>query len=56
MVEVLPMKVGLIPTVQFIRGMAMDHGCRHPGMPNSLKNCVSRTKFVSGDSSVCFNL
>lgn len=40
MVEILAMKQGLTNETKFIRGMVMDHGCRHPDMPTSLKDCV----------------
>nr|XP_027201279.1 T-complex protein 1 subunit zeta-like [Dermatophagoides pteronyssinus] len=47
MVEVLPIKVGTDPEVEFFRGMVMDHGCRHPAMPTSLENCFVLTCNVS---------
>eukprot|EP01054_Gregarina_sp_Poly1_P001349 Gregarina_sp_Poly_1__1348@NODE_1333_length_4355_cov_224_001632_g897_i0_p1_GENE_NODE_1333_length_4355_cov_224_001632_g897_i0NODE_1333_length_4355_cov_224_001632_g897_i0_p1_ORF_typecomplete_len564_score102_39Cpn60_TCP1/PF00118_24/4_8e137_NODE_1333_length_4355_cov_224_001632_g897_i0821773 len=47
MVEVLSMKQGLSSETRFIKGMVMDHGCRHPNMPTSLKNCYVLTCNVS---------
>eukprot|EP01055_Gregarina_sp_Pseudo9_P000391 Gregarina_sp_Pseudo_9__390@NODE_1255_length_1739_cov_5_071176_g1180_i0_p1_GENE_NODE_1255_length_1739_cov_5_071176_g1180_i0NODE_1255_length_1739_cov_5_071176_g1180_i0_p1_ORF_typecomplete_len564_score178_42Cpn60_TCP1/PF00118_24/3e137_NODE_1255_length_1739_cov_5_071176_g1180_i0221713 len=47
MVEVLSMKQGLSSETRFIKGMVMDHGCRHPDMPTSLKNCYVLTCNVS---------
>eukprot|EP01053_Blabericola_migrator_P012970 Blabericola_migrator_1__12969@NODE_860_length_6237_cov_124_199352_g610_i0_p1_GENE_NODE_860_length_6237_cov_124_199352_g610_i0NODE_860_length_6237_cov_124_199352_g610_i0_p1_ORF_typecomplete_len516_score107_01Cpn60_TCP1/PF00118_24/8_1e132MOZART1/PF12554_8/0_28_NODE_860_length_6237_cov_124_199352_g610_i044716018 len=47
MVEVLSMKQGLASETRFIKGMVMDHGCRHPDMPSSLKNCFVLTCNVS---------
>lgn len=47
MVEVLAMKQGLSHETKFIKGMVMDHGCRHPDMPSSLKNSYILTCNVS---------
>eukprot|EP01056_Protomagalhaensia_sp_Gyna25_P004642 Protomagalhaensia_sp_Gyna_25__4641@NODE_431_length_3458_cov_55_269377_g332_i0_p1_GENE_NODE_431_length_3458_cov_55_269377_g332_i0NODE_431_length_3458_cov_55_269377_g332_i0_p1_ORF_typecomplete_len575_score114_92Cpn60_TCP1/PF00118_24/5_9e141MOZART1/PF12554_8/0_34MOZART1/PF12554_8/5_1e02_NODE_431_length_3458_cov_55_269377_g332_i02441725 len=47
MVEVLSMKQGLTSETRFIKGMVMDHGCRHPDMPTSLRNCYVLTCNVS---------
>lgn len=47
MVEVLHMKQQLAKDSQFIRGMVMDHGTRHPDMPKRLKNCYVLTCNVS---------
>lgn len=47
MVEVLSMKQGLSSETRFIKGMVMDHGCRHPDMPSSLRNCYVLTCNVS---------
>lgn len=47
MIEVLHMKQHLATDSQFIRGMVMDHGTRHPDMPKRLKNCYILTCNVS---------
>ena len=39
MVEIIHIKERLATDTQFIRGMVMDHGTRHPDMPKRLKNC-----------------
>lgn len=39
MIEIIHMKEKFAIDTQFIRGMVMDHGTRHPDMPKRLKNC-----------------
>ncbi|XP_075591113.1 uncharacterized protein LOC142598016 [Dermatophagoides farinae] len=39
MIEIMPINIGIKPEVNFIKGMVMDHGCRHPDMPHELFNC-----------------
>lgn len=46
-VEVLGMKQGLVSETRFIKGMVMDHGCRHPDMPQCLDDCYILTCNVS---------
>lgn len=47
MIEVLHMKHRLVDETKLIKGMVMDHGCRHPDMPRHLKNCFILTCNVS---------
>ncbi|KAL8427399.1 hypothetical protein Efla_006430 [Eimeria flavescens] len=47
MVEVLHMKHRLVDETKLIKGIVMDHGCRHPDMPKQLKNCYILTCNVS---------
>jgi len=47
MVEVLHMKQGMNSETRLVRGMVMDHGCRHPEMPSRLKKCKILTCNVS---------
>lgn len=47
MVEVLHMRHRLANETRLIRGIVMDHGCRHPDMPHSLKKCYILTLNVS---------
>ncbi|KAF8821781.1 putative TCP-1 chaperonin [Cardiosporidium cionae] len=47
MVEVLHMKHRLVNDTRLVRGMVLDHGCRHPDMPKSLRNCYILTCNVS---------
>eukprot|EP00914_Ancora_sagittata_P028607 GHVO01056496.1.p1 GENE.GHVO01056496.1~~GHVO01056496.1.p1 ORF type:complete len:548 (-),score=91.75 GHVO01056496.1:272-1765(-) len=47
MVEVLHMKHRCAEDTRLVKGMVMDHGCRHPDMPKKLKNCFILTCNVS---------
>eukprot|EP00920_Eleutheroschizon_duboscqi_P007933 GHVT01018380.1.p1 GENE.GHVT01018380.1~~GHVT01018380.1.p1 ORF type:complete len:544 (-),score=137.26 GHVT01018380.1:465-2096(-) len=47
MVETLHMKNKLAEETRLIKGMVLDHGCRHPDMPRSLRNCFILTCNVS---------
>ncbi|XP_026191194.1 T-complex protein 1 subunit zeta 1 [Cyclospora cayetanensis] len=47
MVEVLHMKHRLVDETKLVKGMVLDHGCRHPDMPKHLKNCYILTCNVS---------
>lgn len=39
MVEIMAIPENLTTDTRFIRGLVMDHGGRHPGMPDKLENC-----------------
>lgn len=39
MVELIDIKRNRAIDTKLVRGMVLDHGCRHPNMPNMLKNC-----------------
>ncbi len=39
MVEILSMQHRSAMETRLVRGLVLDHGGRHPGMPKSLKNC-----------------
>lgn len=43
MVELMFMQHKLKSDSQFIQGIVMDHGCRHPDMPKRLENCFILT-------------
>eukprot|EP00917_Polyrhabdina_sp_WS-2016_P019479 GHVP01041648.1.p1 GENE.GHVP01041648.1~~GHVP01041648.1.p1 ORF type:complete len:540 (+),score=102.83 GHVP01041648.1:26-1621(+) len=47
MVEVMHMKHRFTTDTRLVRGIVMDHGPRHPGMPRVLKNCYILTLNVS---------
>ncbi|EZG78414.1 putative chaperonin containing T-complex 1 zeta subunit, tcpz protein [Gregarina niphandrodes] len=47
MVEVLHIKGGVKNETRFVKGMVMDHGCRHQDMPSSLRDCFVLTCNVS---------
>eukprot|EP00918_Siedleckia_nematoides_P095400 GHVU01209472.1.p1 GENE.GHVU01209472.1~~GHVU01209472.1.p1 ORF type:complete len:534 (+),score=138.40 GHVU01209472.1:160-1761(+) len=47
MVEILHMKHRLSTDTRLVRGMVMDHGCRHPDMPKKLSKCFILTINVS---------
>lgn len=47
MVEILHMVHRTAKDTRLIRGMVMDHGCRHPDMPKMLENCYIMTLNVS---------
>lgn len=47
MVEIMHMQHKLSTETQLIKGLVMDHGSRHPGMPKSLDNCYILTCNVS---------
>lgn len=46
-VEVMHMRHKLDQDTSLIRGMVLDHGSRHPGMPKRLENCFILTCNVS---------
>lgn len=47
MVEILAMKHKLVTETRLVRGMVLDHGSRHPDMPEKLENCYILTCNVS---------
>ncbi|CDJ45063.1 TCP-1/cpn60 family chaperonin, putative, partial [Eimeria tenella] len=47
MLEVLHMKHRLVDETKLIKGMVLDHGCRHPDMPKRMQNCFVLTLNVS---------
>lgn len=47
MVEILHMVHQSAADTRLIKGLVMDHGARHPDMPDSLKNCYIMTCNVS---------
>lgn len=47
MVEVMHMKHKLDEDTQLVRGLVLDHGARHQGMPKRLENCFILTCNVS---------
>merc|ERR1719159_1564930 len=47
MVEVIHMKNKLVTDTRLIKGLVLDHGARHPDMPQRLENCYILTCNVS---------
>lgn len=47
MVEIMKMQHRTAADTQLIRGLALDHGARHPDMPKHLSNCFILTMNVS---------
>eukprot|EP00922_Rhytidocystis_sp_ex-Travisia-forbesii_P055808 GHVS01082633.1.p1 GENE.GHVS01082633.1~~GHVS01082633.1.p1 ORF type:complete len:577 (-),score=100.46 GHVS01082633.1:311-2041(-) len=47
MVELMHMQHKVATESRLVRGIVMDHGCRHPDMPNYLRNCYILTLNVS---------
>lgn len=47
MVELMHMKENLVTESRLVRGLVMDHGSRHDGMPERLENCYILTLNVS---------
>jgi len=47
MVEIMTMQQKLGTDTQFIKGIVLDHGARHPDMPKRLENCFILTCNVS---------
>ncbi|KAL7814821.1 chaperonin Cpn60/TCP-1 family [Trichoderma gracile] len=47
MVEIMKMQHRTASDTQLIRGLALDHGARHPDMPKRLENCYILTMNVS---------
>jgi T-complex protein 1 subunit zeta len=47
MVEIMPMMHKHAHDSRLVRGLVLDHGGRHPGMPKQLKNCYILTLNVS---------
>ncbi|PHH70321.1 hypothetical protein CDD80_6098 [Ophiocordyceps camponoti-rufipedis] len=47
MVEIMKMQHRTAADTQLIRGLALDHGARHPDMPKRLENCYILTLNVS---------
>lgn len=47
MVEIMKMQHRTASDTQLIRGLALDHGARHPDMPKRLENCHILTMNVS---------
>eukprot|EP01013_Petalomonas_cantuscygni_P007737 TRINITY_DN2007_c0_g1_i2.p1 TRINITY_DN2007_c0_g1~~TRINITY_DN2007_c0_g1_i2.p1 ORF type:complete len:552 (-),score=170.23 TRINITY_DN2007_c0_g1_i2:304-1959(-) len=47
MVEIMHMKHKLGTDTQFVAGLVLDHGGRHPGMPQKLEDCYVLTCNVS---------
>ncbi|SCM19092.1 T-complex protein 1 subunit zeta, putative [Plasmodium chabaudi chabaudi] len=39
MIEVMDIKRNMSINTKLVRGMVLDHGCRHPNMPNRLTKC-----------------
>lgn len=39
MIEIIDVKRNRATDTKLVRGMVLDHGCRHPNMPHMLKNC-----------------
>jgi len=46
-VEIMHMKENLVTESRLVRGLVMDHGSRHDGMPERLENCYILTLNVS---------
>src|SRR5688572_8618361 len=46
MVEIMKMQHRSASDTQLIRGLALDHGARHPDMPKRLENCYILTMNV----------
>jgi len=47
MIEILAMQHHSDTDTRLVKGLVLDHGARHPGMPKSLKNCFILTCNVS---------
>ncbi|KMZ92228.1 T-complex protein 1, zeta subunit [Plasmodium vivax Mauritania I] len=47
MVEVVDVKKNMSINTKLVRGMVLDHGCRHPNMPNKLTKCFTLVLNVS---------
>eukprot|EP00771_Trimastix_marina_P003303 gnl/Trimastix_PCT/454.p1 GENE.gnl/Trimastix_PCT/454~~gnl/Trimastix_PCT/454.p1 ORF type:complete len:521 (-),score=184.02 gnl/Trimastix_PCT/454:40-1602(-) len=47
MVEIMHMSHHTAMETRLVRGLVLDHGCRHPGMPSRLENCYILTCNVS---------
>jgi T-complex protein 1 subunit zeta len=47
MIEIMKMQHRTASDTQLIRGLAMDHGARHPDMPKRLENCYILTLNLS---------
>lgn len=47
MVEIMKMQHRLAADTQLIKGLALDHGARHPDMPKRLENCYILTMNIS---------
>lgn len=47
MIEIMKMQHRTASETQLIRGLALDHGARHPDMPKRLENCFILTLNVS---------
>ncbi|KAK3177667.1 T-complex protein 1 subunit zeta [Lecanicillium sp. MT-2017a] len=47
MVEIMKMQHRMAADTQLIKGLALDHGARHPEMPKRLENCYILTMNVS---------
>jgi T-complex protein 1 subunit zeta len=47
MVELMHMKENLVTESRLVKGIVMDHGSRHDGMPERLENCYILTLNVS---------
>lgn len=47
MVEIMHMKNKLVTDTRLIKGLVLDHGARHPDMPQRLENCYILTCNVS---------
>lgn len=47
MVEIMPLMSLSAGTSRLIKGIAMDHGCRHPDMPKKVKNAYILTCNIS---------
>lgn len=39
MIEIMDIKRNMSINTKLVRGMVLDHGCRHPNMPNKLTKC-----------------
>ena len=47
MVEVMHMPHKMASDTRLVRGLVLDHGGRHPEMPQNLENCYILTANVS---------
>ncbi|KJP88952.1 T-complex protein 1, zeta subunit [Plasmodium fragile] len=47
MIEIMDIKKNMSINTKLVRGMVLDHGCRHPNMPNKLTKCFTLVLNVS---------
>lgn len=47
MIEIMDVKKNMSINTKLVRGMVLDHGCRHPNMPNKLTKCFTLVLNVS---------